>query len=75
MDSLQAGDVNGVQKGYSIFHFCPGNSPNRDELFHRNRTYMTMAAGAASGRRKTFVHQNNIVWTLFDSVSTIFIHL
>jgi hypothetical protein len=28
----------------------------------------------ASGRRKTCSHQNDIVWTLFDPLSTTFIH-
>jgi hypothetical protein len=27
-----------------------------------------------SGRQKTCAHQNDIVWTLFDPVSTTFIH-
>jgi hypothetical protein len=27
-----------------------------------------------SGRRKTCSHQNDIVWTLFDPLSTTFIH-
>jgi hypothetical protein len=28
----------------------------------------------SSGRRKTWAHQNDIVWTLFDLSSTTFIH-
>jgi hypothetical protein len=28
----------------------------------------------ASGRQKTFAHQNDIVWTPFDPVLTTFIH-
>jgi hypothetical protein len=31
-------------------------------------------ASHSSGRRKTCAHQNDIVWTLFDPVSTTFIH-
>jgi hypothetical protein len=32
------------------------------------------SADNSSGRQKTCAHQNDIVWTLFDPVSTTFIH-
>jgi hypothetical protein len=35
---------------------------------------MKRLASLTSGRRKTCSHQNDIVWTLFDPLSTTFIH-
>jgi hypothetical protein len=33
-----------------------------------------VALSSSSGRQKTCSHQNDIVWTLFDPLSTTFIH-
>jgi hypothetical protein len=45
----------------------------RLEIFS-NLSYQTTVRIKTSGRQKTMAHQNDIVWTLFDLISTTFSH-
>jgi hypothetical protein len=53
----------------------PTNPATRQMALHAPIQYNNeMLSRSPSGRQKTSAHQNDIVWTLFDPLSTIFIH-
>jgi len=44
------GEINDVKNGFSVFRFLPANTPNRNQLRHRNQVYMaTVTEGGAAG--------------------------
>jgi hypothetical protein len=44
------GEINDINNGFSIFRFLPANTPNRNQLWHRNQVYMAMVTEGGSAR-------------------------
>jgi hypothetical protein len=69
-------NIHVVQKMFKlrVCHVSVFKASFADDLKGNAIHFIGQIKGCTSGRRKTLAHQNDIAWTLFDPVSTTFIH-